>query len=181
MINSLAGSNPQLDALARFVVNDYLVPTTLCLLLVTLWFEAAPEASANRRAVLRTVTAVLIANLLVKIFNMAYFRPRPFYDMNAYLLFYRPADPSFPSNPAAVGFAFAGAVWPQNRTLGRVMAFLATLFSLARVYVGVQYPLDVIGGGILGLFAASISIRLDARLQPVYQLAMMVAQRLGVI
>ncbi|MBI2845143.1 MAG: phosphatase PAP2 family protein [Chloroflexi bacterium] len=181
IINSFAGNTPPLDTLARLVVNDYFVPTTLTLLLVALWFEPHPGAGANRQAVLRAIVAILIANLFVKIFNLVYFRPRPFFDNEVNLLFYRPSDSSFPSNSAAVGFAFAGAIWPQNRFLGWAMAILASLFSLARVYAGVHFPLDILGGAVLGLVAARTSFRLDTLLQPIYDLAIGVAGRLGLM
>lgn len=181
ILNGLAGSHPLLEATVRLLVNDYFVPTTLCLLLLAFWFEPAPSVTADayRRAVLQTVTAILIANLLVKLFNLVYFRPRPYFDQEVTLLFYRPADSSFPSNPAAVAFAFAATIWPYHRRLAGVMGILASLFSLARVFAGVHYPLDILVGSLLGVLAARISLRLDARLHPIYDSLESIAQRLG--
>lgn len=175
LINSFAGNATPLDLVARLLVNDYFVPTTLSLLLIAFWFEGDGE---NQKAVLRTIVAVLVASALVKAFNLIYFRPRPFSDMEVNLLFYRPGDSSFPSNPAAVAFAFAATVWPHNRRLGLLMGLLASLFALARVYAGVHYPFDVVGGGLLGILAAIIARRFDLWLKPIFDLILRLSRRL---
>ena len=66
----------------------------------------------------------------------------------------RPLTYSFPSGHAAS--AVAGAItlsrlWPTGRL---VLWALATLAALSRIYVGVHYPLDVIGGAVLGVACA---------------------------
>jgi undecaprenyl-diphosphatase len=66
----------------------------------------------------------------------------------------RPLTYSFPSGHAAS--AIAGAVtlsriWPAGRL---ALWSLATLVALSRIYVGVHYPLDVLGGAVLGLACA---------------------------
>jgi undecaprenyl-diphosphatase len=49
-----------------------------------------------------------------------------------------------------VGFAFATGVWLRNRRAGTLLYCLAALYAFARVYTGVCYPLDVIGGAAIG-------------------------------
>lgn len=63
---------------------------------------------------------------------------------------------SFPSNHAANNFAAA-------RTLGLAMPsykwlflLIAALVAYSRIYVGVHFPLDVVGGAALGLFMATL-------------------------
>jgi membrane-associated phospholipid phosphatase len=56
------------------------------------------------------------------------------------------------SGHAAVAFALAGAVAAHLRPWSRaVVLALATAVGIARVYVGVHLPLDVVGGACLGL------------------------------
>lgn len=180
LINGLAGQSPLLDAGMRLLVNEYFVPTTLSLVLVALWFGGweADEREINQRAVLQAILSLALANGLVKFCNLIYFRPRPFAAHPVNLLFYRPSDSSLPSNPAAVGFALATAVWLHNRRAGAIMYVLAALFALARIYCGVHYPLDVVAGGLIGALSAYLVVRKLGFLDPLITLAIRVGQRL---
>lgn len=168
LINGLAGRVPLLDGLMRFLVNDYLVPTALCLMAAALWFWGQDRVTRERsqRAVVSMVMAVLLANVLVKICNLVYFRPRPFSVQEVNLLFYRPSDSSLPSNAAAVGFAFAGVGWQLKRRLGVLMGVLAGLWGLARIYCGVHYPLDILTGGLVGVLSAYLVGRAHRLMTP---------------
>lgn len=168
LINGLAGQVPPMDAIMRLLVNDYFVPTALCLLTIALWFtgDTREERGRNQRAVLSIVVAILLANLLVKLCNLIYFRPRPFSVQQVNLLFYRPSDSSLPSNAAAVGFTFAAVAWQSKRWLGVVMGVLAGLFMFARVYCGVHYPLDVVAGGLIGAISAHVVGKGQRLLEP---------------
>ena len=62
----------------------------------------------------------------------------------------RPNTPSFPSGHSAAAMAGAvslARVWPQARW---VLAVLAALIAYSRIYVGVHFPSDVLGGLLLG-------------------------------
>lgn len=78
-------------------------------------------------------------------------RPRPFKSFGDVLLPVGPSGTySFPSNHAINNFAvaaFFSSVFPGYRT---ALFTLASLVAVSRVYVGVHYPSDVIGGAILG-------------------------------
>jgi undecaprenyl-diphosphatase len=180
-VNGLAGRVPLLDGSMRLLVNDYFVPTTLFLLLIYFWFEGRTMADreSNQRAVIRVIAAFLFANAIVKACNLLYFRPRPFSTQEVHLLFYRPSDSSWPSNPAAVGFAFTAVIWQRNRNLGAVMGLLASLFAVARVYCGVHYPLDVVSGALVGVFAAHLTTRAYRLLNPLSPLIIELARRLN--
>jgi len=181
LVNGVAGRVPLLDGGMRLLLNDYFVPTTLFLLLIYFWFEGRTIADreSNQRTVIRVIAAFLVANAIVKACNLLYFRPRPFSTQEVRLLFYRPSDSSLPSNPAAVGFTFAAVTWQRNRNLGTVMGFLASLFALARVYCGVHYPLDVVSGALVGVFAAHLTTKAYRVLSPLSTLIIELARRLN--
>jgi undecaprenyl-diphosphatase len=180
LINGLAGKVPALDGLMRLLVNDYFVPTTLCLLAAALWFagSSTQERRSNQRTVLSIVAAVLLANLMVKVCNVIYFRPRPFSVQEVNLLFYRPSDSSLPSNAAAVAFTFAGVAWQRRRWLGVMMGVLAGLFVFARIYCGVHYPLDVIAGALVASVAAYVVGKSQRILEPLMAAIIGVGRRL---
>lgn len=183
LINRHAGHTPVLDAAMRLLVSDYLLPTAIGLIAAGLWFagRTPAERRPNQRAMLQAGVALLLANALVKLANVAYFRPRPFATHEVNLLFYHPSDSSLPSNPAAAGFALAVAVWLTHRKAGGTMLALATLWSVARVYCGVHYPLDIVAGAAVGAFAAYLIVRQTPVLDRVYDRLIGLAERLILI
>jgi undecaprenyl-diphosphatase len=66
-----------------------------------------------------------------------------------------PGNPSFPSGHAATSFACAATLAWLTPLSPIALYALATLIAFSRVYVGVHYPLDVIGGAALGLGVAT--------------------------
>jgi undecaprenyl-diphosphatase len=180
LVNSLAGRNDVLDGLARLLVNDYFLTTTMSLILVIFWFEGGDRdrREQNQRGVLRAIIALFVANIILKLCNLVYFRPRPFVGHEVNLLFYRPTDSSFPSNPATVGFSLAIAVWLTNRRLGALLLVLATLFGLSRIYCGVHYPLDMVAGALLGALSAYLVVKRGEFFDPVLSLIIRTGRRL---
>lgn len=63
-------------------------------------------------------------------------------------------DFSFVSDHATLVMALAVALFVANRKFGLVAIVLAVLGGFARVYMGVHYPTDVIGGFALGTAVA---------------------------
>jgi undecaprenyl-diphosphatase len=60
----------------------------------------------------------------------------------------------FPSGHAAWFFALAMTVWYVNRKWGIWYFVLVLVMGVARVYVGVHWPLDIAGGAIIGVGSA---------------------------
>lgn len=181
VINSQAGRWPWLDGLARLILNDYFMPTALALTLLALWFEPARQAHQNQRAVLTASLSAALVNVIVKVMNLLYFRPRPFASQVVHLLFYQPTDSSFPSNAAALGFAIAAGVWFHNRCWGWGLLLLAALFGLSRIFGGVHYPLDVAAGALLGWGSAWLMQRQVGLLDRLLAVLVGLAQRFGLM
>jgi undecaprenyl-diphosphatase len=68
------------------------------------------------------------------------------------LLPHQPPSPSFPSAHAANTFAFAFVVFTEYKRVGAALFAVALVVSYSRVYVGVHYPLDGLGGAAWGVF-----------------------------
>jgi undecaprenyl-diphosphatase len=66
-----------------------------------------------------------------------------------------PHDHSFPSGHTATSFAAATILTVAVPRLAPVWFLLALAIGYSRIYVGVHYPLDVIGGAALGALVAT--------------------------
>ncbi len=178
-INALAGRAPALDTAMGWIASDYIVPVCLGLALVAMWFigRDAQERMRYQIGVFTALTALALSNLVVLISNAYFFRPRPFDGMeDVTLLFYRPTDSSFPSNSAAAAFAIAAVVWRINRRIGAGMFAAAAVYGFSRVYAGVHYPSDIMGGIIIALVVTAFTLRLRDLLRPALVVAIKLAR-----
>jgi len=65
---------------------------------------------------------------------------------------------SFPSTHMAVAFAIATAIYLYgHRRLGPVLFFIALLIGFGRVAAGVHYPIDILGGALVGVFSGVVA------------------------
>lgn len=168
-INGLAGVLGPIRFLAGWLASDYLVPISLSLTLVAMWF-AGPDRGTRQRYQLGlfvALTSMALSNLVVLIVNAQYFRPRPFDTLDVTLLTYMPTDSSFPANSMAATFGIAAAVWGVNRRVGTALLAAAGIYGFARVMAGVHYPLDIVAGASIGLVVTFFVFKLRDLLMPV--------------
>jgi undecaprenyl-diphosphatase len=107
----------------------------------------------GRAAVLLAALAVGLADLAAaELLKPGLDRLRPCFALpEAALLLPRQAhSPSFPSSHAANAFAAAFLLCRVSRALGAAAVVAAGLIAYSRVYVGVHYPSDLLGGALLG-------------------------------
>jgi undecaprenyl-diphosphatase len=76
-----------------------------------------------------------------------------------------PHDASFPSGHAATSFAAATVLAFARPRWAPLFYLLALAVGFSRVYVGVHYPLDIVGGAVLGAVVAT-ALRLLVRVPP---------------
>ena len=135
------------------IVADYaiwLVP--LALLSCWLWGNAA-----NRLAAVETTLAGFLALGIAQIIALSIYHPRPFAVGLGVRLIPHIADSSFPSDHGTLLAAVAAGflLHHSTRLLGLAFAMLWLPVAWSRIYLGVHFPADMIGGLVVGCCSAA--------------------------
>lgn len=127
--------------------GDYLIFFTI-IPLVYFWFK-------DRKIFFLLVFAVVLAKLIETGIGYAFPMPRP-YETTTITPILRKVtnNPSFPSGHTSASVAFAMTTFLKYNKLGALFLFLALLIGVARVFGGVHYPIDILGGFFVGIFSA---------------------------
>ena len=144
-----------LDAAARistFIGNTLVVVISVPLLALAMWF-------ARKRADAIAILALLIPDAMNQGLKVLVDRPRPDFA----ILISSPESPSFPSGHALHAILLLGLlifivgdlVKPARLRLGvqGLLALLILAVGASRVYLGVHWPSDVLGGYLVGGFS----------------------------
>ncbi|MCD7954434.1 MAG: phosphatase PAP2 family protein [Lachnospiraceae bacterium] len=108
--------------------------------------------------------SLLVNNLLLKnLFN----RTRPYKVIEGLTCIIQPAsDASFPSGHTGASFASAVAIYRNvQRKYGILLLVLASLIAFSRLYVGIHYPTDVLGGLMTGIALGILASPRKCRVQ----------------
>lgn len=160
-INGLAEAAPTWADRIMEYVGEYGTLLALVLLALGYWWRVLRRGESRDDAVsgfAGMVWAPLAAAVAVVVnipIRGIVERDRPFEDHSGLeVLIDGKSDYSFVSDHATLAMAIAVALFMVNRRLGLVGIVLAVIAGFCRVYMGVHYPTDVIGGLALGTAVA---------------------------
>ena len=143
-------------AIARFLAQYaiWLVP----LALITGWLRGNSQL---RKLMLEAAAAGLAGLLLAQIIGLAWQHPRPFMIGLGQTLMAHAADSSFPSDHLTLlwSVAFSFLMHQRPRFAGTVLALLGLPIAWARIYLGVHFPLDMVGAALVAGLSAWLCFR----------------------
>lgn len=112
------------------------------------------------------ISAVLARLVFVNFVRWIWSRPRPFTLQNftsqnlggfienpVNLLLEHSATASFPSGHAAFYFALSTIVFYKDKDVGVLFFIASILICLARIFVGIHWPSDILAGALVGIFS----------------------------
>lgn len=122
-----------------------------------LWFLGGREG--HRQALFMTL-AVIISLGLGMVCGTLWFHPRPFMIPLGHTWISHPADNSFPSDHGTVMFSAAFALLSLRlRALGLLMLLAALPVAWSRIYLGVHFPLDMVGAALVAVGGVIVAKR----------------------
>lgn len=154
-LNGLAGHTGWLDAV--MIASATYAPAVFAGVLLVCWARWRPEW---QRAAALAGVAALLALGVGQLVGIALPRARPYDVTLATVLVRHAPDTSFPSDHAILCLAVTVVLATVSRRLGAALALFSVLVLVARVYIGVHYPSDVLGGAALGALVAWLTLRL---------------------
>jgi undecaprenyl-diphosphatase len=159
-LNDFCGWSPALD---RIVVHLEVLKGSLFMGIVgVLWYWPDREMPRRRETLLIMILAVALALVANRVISLLLpYRDRPMYSIGANApTFEWHADlehwSSFPSDNATYLFAIAASLWLISRRWGLPFGVFAAFAALARVFLGIHYPSDILVGALIGIVTSVV-------------------------
>ncbi|MED1282854.1 undecaprenyl-diphosphatase [Bacillus mycoides] len=180
-INNFAGSSKLLDTLMIAITNSAAYVAILFMLI--LWFNNGKKENAIRKqyTVLYTTLSVSIALLVNVLIHAVYYHPRPFITHHVNQLVPHAADSSFVSDHSVLVFSIAFVFILRGEKLKYIVLIWAILVGVSRMYVGVHYPLDILGAAFLTFITSGLVMQSARIFEPlasfIFKMYALVAKR----
>lgn len=98
------------------------------------------------------LSLIVSSGIITTTLRFFFYRPRPYIALSLEPLFMKTSS-AFPSGHAVFFFTLAAAVLFFNRKMGVWFLAIAALMGFARIFSGVHYPLDILGGAAIGVLS----------------------------
>ncbi|MDM1756703.1 phosphatase PAP2 family protein [Acinetobacter sp. 256-1] len=132
---------------AIFIANDLLY--LMIVVFAILWFRGDEQV---KKQILKAFIFTYVTLSMSQLISHFFYSPRPFVmEVGQTLIQHQPTG-SFPSNHMTIFSSIAFAYYfSSQRELGKLLILVAWLVAWSRIYVGVHFPLDMIGAFLLAL------------------------------
>lgn len=153
LINENAGYSRYADVLAVFCATTLLY---IVVVFVSAYWISRTDQKLNRFKAASCGLASLLALSTSVLISGIFERARPYDAKVTKLLVSASTDPSFPSDHASITFAIALTLFALKDRYRWLALIAATAIGLARVFVGIHYVGDILGGIVVAALATSI-------------------------
>jgi undecaprenyl-diphosphatase len=152
-----APAHPGVGTLA---VAIFLAEYTILLLPLVAGLGWLRGNDATRKAVLLATVAALLGLMANQLIGLVWQHPRPFMLGMGHTLIPHVADSSFPSDHLTLWWAFACGLLAYRpwRAAATAMLLLGLPVAWARIYLGVHFPLDMLGAAAVAGLAAWLAV-----------------------
>jgi membrane-associated phospholipid phosphatase len=167
-INGFCGQNLMVDRIASHLESIQLKGVAFMTTFGVLWFQRKKSQAWQRETLVLVLLAVVLSIVMARaIAELFPFRPRPMFtsDIGYRAPLFQLVSSfekwsSFPSDTAALVFAWTTGFWLLSRWWGLLWACFSIIALVARIYFGVHYPGDVLAGALIGI-SVTIAINND--------------------
>lgn len=155
-INALPGTPEWLIDFGIFCAQ-YLI-FLLPLILLIYWFAGGREERGTALFAAATAFTGLSLGFLC---SAVWFHPRPFMIRLGHLWIDHVADSSFPSDHGTLFLSITLALFARRSWLGGIaLALMSALVAWARIFLGVHFPLDMVGSLAMAVIALLMTQRM---------------------
>ena len=121
------------------------------------WLSGAEK---TRKIMLQATVSGIIGMLLSQLIGLVWQHPRPFMIGLGHNFVPHAADSSFPSDHLTLLWtvAFSFICHRRVRVIGLMFALMGLPVAWARIYVGVHFPLDMLGAAVVAVVSAGIGL-----------------------
>lgn len=147
-------ANPFFDLMFSLT---HLLPYLLWGLLTAFFFSN----KKYRALALLMIVAIVIDFIFVTVVKDLVGRERPYQVLDVRHLVPEEDDRSFPSNHVQLSFLLSAIVFRFYRKFGLFLFLISAFIAFGRVYLGVHYPSDVLGGAAIGILLAVAILKLN--------------------
>ncbi|WKZ29062.1 MAG: phosphatase PAP2 family protein [Patescibacteria group bacterium] len=155
-INGLAGRNVSADAVFIFGAKWLIFVMAMLIVAYVAWAWKTSEFEHRVEHAWHITVGFALAFVTERLIGFLWFRPRPFVALpDVVKLIEKSAEEkSFPSGHTTSAFVLAFGLLLHHRKWGAALCVLAAWVSFSRVFVGVHYPTDLLGGVVVAAVAA---------------------------